>query len=429
MTSDRYAESRRQHEQAKVSLAGGVATAFRAGQRPVPISFERGAGSHLWDIDGNEYIDYALAFGPMLLGHSPEPVIAAVERQLRTGLGYGASHRLEAALAEAVVRTVPSAELCAFGSTGSEAVHVALRVARAATGRNRVIKFQGHYHGWLDTIHVGVGGRTAGPGTVGQDPGAAASVSVCRWNDLAAFEAVIDDDVAAVIMEPINVNAGAFSAAPEYLAAVRRLTHERGIVLIFDEVITGFRVALGGAQERLGITPDLTILGKALGGGFPISAVCGSTAVMTQIATGRVAHVGTFNLNPIAAAAGVAAVGYLEANAATVYPQLEEHGHALAQLWVEGAATAGLPMWVNQVGAAMHAFVSETPVPDYETGLATDGETYRRFVAALLERGVHAIGRGLLYVSTAHDAADLAFTRQAVESAATDVQAGRDAHH
>ncbi|MCY7417694.1 MAG: aminotransferase class III-fold pyridoxal phosphate-dependent enzyme [Chloroflexi bacterium] len=423
MTTDRFEGSRRQHERAKPTLAGGVATAFRAGQRPVPISFERGAGAHLWDVDSNEYVDYALAFGPMLLGHSPEPVITAVERQLRTGIGYGASHRLEAELAELVVRTVPSAELCAFGSTGSEAVHVALRIARAATGRNRVIKFQGHYHGWLDTIHVGVGGT--GPGTVGQDPAAAASVTVCRWNDLAALEAVLDDDVAAIIMEPINVNAGAFSADPAYLAAVRRLTHDRGIVLIFDEVITGFRVALGGAQERLGITPDLSVLGKALGSGFPVSAVCGSAAVMSQIATGRVAHVGTFNLNPIGAAAAVAAVGHLEQHAATIYPRLEAHGRALRDIWVQGAASAGLPIVVNQVGAAAHAFVSDRPVPDHETGLTTDIETYRRFVEALLRRGVHAIGRGLMYVSTAHEDADLAFTREAVVAAAADVQAAR----
>jgi glutamate-1-semialdehyde 2,1-aminomutase len=421
----RYEGSRRQHERAKATLAGGVATAFRAGQRPVPITFEGGSGARLRDIDGNEYVDYALAFGPLLLGHSPEPVLAAVERQLRTGLGYGASHRLEAELAEAVARTVPSAELCAFSSTGSEAVHVALRVARAVTGRTRVIKFLGHYHGWLDPIHVGVPGlKDSGPGTRGQDPQAAATVTVARWNDIDALRDALDDDVAAVIMEPVNVNAGGFEADPGYLAEVRRLTREKGIVLVFDEVITGYRLALGGAQERLGVTPDLTVLGKALGAGFPISAVCGTSAVMGEIASARVAHVGTFNLNPVAAAAALAAVTELERGATDIYPRLEESGRALRDMLVEETAAAGLPLVVNQVGAAAHAFVSEVPVDSYDAALAADAEAYRRFAAALLDQGVHVIPRGLLYVSTAHAPADLERTREAIAAAAAGLSAG-----
>jgi glutamate-1-semialdehyde 2,1-aminomutase len=391
-------------------------------QLPVPISFERGFGSRLWDVDGNEYVDYALAFGPLLLGHSPEVVLSAVERQLRTGLGYGASHRVEADLAEAVCRTVPSAELCVFNSTGSEAVASALRIARAATGRNRVVKFLGHYHGWLDAVLVGVPGQSErAPGTLGQDPRAADSLTVCPWNDEAALEAALGDDVAAVIMEPLNVNGGAIRALRGYLERARDLTARAGAVLIFDEVITGYRVALGGAQQLYGVTPDLTVLGKALGAGFPVSAVCGRADVMDVAASGRVAHVGTFNANPVCAAAALAAVSYLEQEQAAVYPRLEALTRELAELLAEEAQAAGLPLQATAEAGVGHAFVAPEPVVTYAASLEADGPLYRRFAEALLERGVHVIPRGLLYVSTAHTEADLAATREAVRAAAASV--------
>ncbi|MGI8696477.1 MAG: aspartate aminotransferase family protein [Mycobacteriales bacterium] len=415
---DRYARSREQHERASRTLAGGVASAFRAPQQPVPITFAGARGALLTDIDGNEYVDYALAFGPMLLGHSSEPVLAAVLRQLGLGLGYGASHLLEAELSEAVCRTVPCAELCVFSNSGSEAVHAALRIARAATGRNRVVKFLGHFHGWLDPLAVGNPGRPdARPTTAGQDPLASASITVCAWNDLAALEAALADDVAAVIMEPIAVNGGCLVSAPGYVAAVRELTRRTGTVLIFDEVITGFRLALGGAQARLGVVPDLAVLGKALGGGLPISAVCGSAAVMAEVASGRAAHVGTDNANPTCAAAAVAAIGELERGESQIYPQLEETGAALADIVCSEAATHDLPIVVNRIGAAAHAFWSSEPVKTYADTLAADGAAYRRFAKTLLDEGVHVIPRGLLYVSTAHGEPELARTRESVRRA------------
>jgi glutamate-1-semialdehyde 2,1-aminomutase len=414
-----FQRSMAQFERASRSLAGGVATAFRAAQQPVPVSFTGGHGSRLTDVDGNGYVDYALGFGPMLLGHSPEPVLAAVRRQLDRGLGYGASHELEAELAEAVCRTVPSAELCVFGSTGSEAVHVAIRIARAATGRNRVVKFLGHYHGWLDPIHVGIPGQTGkAPATGGQDPEAAASVTVCRWNDEDALAAALGDDVAAVIMEPAAVNGGAFPPAPGYLERAKELTAAAGAVLIFDEVITGYRLALGGAQQRFGVRPDLTVLGKALGAGFPISAVCGRRDVMAVVADQRVSHVGTFNANPVCASAALAAVTELERRADVHYPHLESAGTTFAQILRSGAEAAGLPLVVNQIGAAAYGFVSDQPVRSYEDALAARPADYRRFARALLEEGVHVIPRGLLYVSTAHTTADLDETRDAITKAA-----------
>ena len=417
--SDRFEHSREQHERARASLAGGVATAFRAGQLPVPVTFVSGEGARIQDIDGNSYVDYALAFGPLVLGHSPAAVISAVQAQLALGLGYGASHPLEAELGEALCRVVPSAELCIFGSTGSEAVHVALRIARAATGRTRVVKFLGHYHGWLDPVYVGVPGQTgSAPATGGQDPQAAASTSVCPWNDLAALERELaDGDVAAVIMEPLNVNGGCVEPAPGYLEAVRELTRRKGVVLIFDEVITGFRLALGGAQELYGVTPDLTVLGKALGGGFPISAVCGSRAVMETVASGTVGHVGTFNANPVCAAAALAAIGEFESRRDEIYTGLAANARQLAEIMSEASAGSSQPIEVNfNVGVA-HAFVSEDPVVTYEDSLRADREAYRHISARFLEQGVHVIPRGLLYVSTEHTVDDLDATREAVDRA------------
>jgi len=418
MSGSRYRASLAQHGRARHSLAGGVATAFRAAQLPVPITFERGAGARLWDVDGNEYVDHALAFGPLLLGHSPEPVLAAVERQLRKGLGYGASHELEAELAEAVCRTVPSADLCVFNSTGSEAVHTALRIARAATRRNRVVKFLGHYDGWYDPIHVGVPPqRRPGPGTAGQDPRAAESVTVVPWNDANALAEALSDDVAAVIMEPLNVNGGCIQPAPGFLAEAVGVARSAGALVVFDEVITGYRLSLGGAQERFGVTPGLTVLGKALGAGFPISAVAGRREIMDVAAAGPVAHVGTFNANPVCAAAAIAAIGTLERERESIYPRLQRYAEALARTLEEEGARHGMPLRVNHDVGVLCAFVTDGTVGSYEATLEADGPAFRRFAAALLDNGVHVIPRGLMYVSTAHADVDLEETSAAVAAA------------
>lgn len=417
-----FQRSLTQHQRARQSLAGGVTSSIRAGQLPWPITFERGQGAHVVDIDGNEYVDYVMAYGPLVLGHSPVAVLEAVHKQLDAGLGFGASHRWEAEAAEAVCRTVPSAELVVFSSSGSEAVQTALRIARAATGRPRVVKCLGHYHGWNDNIHVGVPGQAeARPGTTGQVPTAPESLTVIPWNDAGALAAALGDDVAAVIMEPVAVNGACLRPSPGFLQEAQRLTRATGAVLIFDEVITGYRVALGGAQERLGVTPDLTVLGKALAAGFPISAVCGSAEVMEVIASGRLLHMGTFNGNPICACAAATAVGELERHSDETYAQLEAMGAELATIFREEAAAAGLPLIVNQFGAAAHAFVSDRQINTYADALTSDPGAYRRFAGELLARGVHVTPKGLLYVSTAHKQADLDRTREAVSEAARTV--------
>ncbi len=415
---DRYAGSRAQFDRASRTLAGGVSTAFRALQQPVPICFDRGSGSRLFDIDGNEYIDYVLGFGPNFLGHQPEAVIDAVTKQLSRGLGYGACHELEAELAELICRIVPSAETCVFSNTGTEAVQAAIRIARGSTGRPRIVKFRGHYDGWADPMHVAVPGHLDGPGTGGQDPAAAAATVVCNWNDIASLESVLDDSIAAVIMEPVAVNGGCFLPAPGYLERVRELTRANGSLLIFDEVITGFRVALGGAQAHFGVMPDLTVLGKALGAGFPISTVCGRRDVFEVVSSRRVAHVGSFNGNPICAAASVAALRTLEQRADDIYPRVTALMDELAAALVEEASEHGIPVKVNHVGGAGHAFVSASPIDDPVAAEGADAAAYRRLAAALLDEGIHVIPRGLLYVSTAHTTGDVEATRAAIGRAA-----------
>jgi glutamate-1-semialdehyde 2,1-aminomutase len=421
MTRRTFEASVAHNARAKATLARGVATAFRASQLPVPICFDHGVGSRIWDVDGNEYVDYALAFGPLLLGHSPGVVLEAVKKQLDRGLGYGASHRLEAELSEAVCRTVPCAELAVFSSTGSEAVHAAIRIARAATGRNRVVKFLGHYDGWYDPVHVGVPPQLdPGPGTAGQDPGASASLTVIPWNDVDALASALGNDVAAVIMEPLNVNGGCIAPAPGYLESAAQLVRRAGAVLIFDEVITGYRLGLGGAQERFGVTPDLTVLGKALGAGFAISAVCGRADVMDVVASGTMAHVGTFNANPVCAAAALAAITYLERERDAVYPRLAAHASTIAAALQSAGVAVDVPLRVNHDVGVLCAFVSEFPIDSYVGTLDADAAAYRQFAAHLLHNGVHVIPRGLLYVSAAHSDNDIEETSAAIVAAAAD---------
>ncbi len=421
----RYDRSRAHHHRARRSLAGGVATAFRAPQLPWPIAFARGAGSHLTDIDGNTYIDYTLGFGPMLLGHAPAAVMRAVRAQLDCGIGYGASHRAEAELAEAICRTVPCAERAIFSNSGSEAVAAALRIARAATGRTKVVKFHGHFHGWLDPLSIGVPGSELpdDPASAGQDPMASASIEVLPWNDVPALRAAHLDEVAAVIMEPLAVNGGCFLPEPGYLEEVRAATAAAGALLIFDEVITGYRLGLGGAQGHFGVVPDLAVLGKALGAGFPISAVVGRADVMEEVATWRVRHAGTTNANPIAAAAAIASIHELERRADEIYPHIAALGDELAGMLREEVTAAGLPLVVNQLGAMGYAFWSDAPISDLASARRTDTEAYRRFAAALLDEGVHVISRGLLYVSTEHSDGDLLETRASIARAAESLRA------
>ena len=311
----KFTESRRQIADAESWVAGGVNSNFRMGIPPTPLVFERATGPYLYDVDGNRLVDYFLGMGPMLLGHSPAEVVGAAVAQLDRSILVGGQTELEYEAARLLLQLVPSAQSVRFCSSGSEADQAALRLARAATGRPTVLKFEGHYHGWFDNVLWSVGPEldqmgpvdapVPVPGTAGQV--AAADIDVLPWNDADAVVRRLErGDVAAVIMEPIMFNAAGILPQPGFLETVRAACDATGTILIFDEVITGFRVAPGGAQEALGVLPDLTVLGKALASGFPVAALVGRADLMELISNRTVLHGGTYNTQSVSMAATVA---------------------------------------------------------------------------------------------------------------------------
>jgi glutamate-1-semialdehyde 2,1-aminomutase len=411
-TERSFERSRELWEAAATVVAGGVTSAVRAGALPHPLYFERGAGAELWDVDGNRYVDFALGYGPLILGHAPTVLRRKLEEQLRSGTTFGSQHPGEVTLATLLTEVVPGAERVILSNTGSEAVAAAVRVARAATGRSVILKFEGHYDGWLDPLLVSTAydpsrsGPAASPevvpGTAGVGQGSLRDVAVAPWNDAEAVERILAErgrEIAAVICEPILVNGGVIAPTPGFLDRVASATRAAGALLIFDEVITGFRVALGGAQERLGIRADLAVFAKALAGGLPVSAVTGSAAILEVVADRRVAHNGTFNGNPLAVRAGIATLTHLRAGGAALYAELERLGDRLAA----GLAAASPRLTVRHVGAIVHTAVDEPPdVRSVRDRVAGRPDVHARWVAALLDRGIHATPRGLWYLSTAH---------------------------
>ncbi|GAA3778492.1 glutamate-1-semialdehyde 2,1-aminomutase [Plantactinospora mayteni] len=413
-------------ESAKQVIAGGVSSDARRSPG-VPLYVDHASGSRLWDVDGNSYLDYVLGQGPAVLGHCAPEVVAAVVDQVGRGISYAAQHRLEVEVAERLCRMVPSAELVRFNSVGSEAVHGALRLARAFTGRAKVLKFEGHYHGWFDpvlySLHPDL--EQAGPveepvpvpGSPGQPSSAEGDVVVVTWNDVEAVRAALEKhrgEIAAVIMEPILCNTGAIVPLPGYLEGVRDLCDEHGALLIFDEIITGFRVAPGGAQERLGALPDLATFGKAMAGGMQVSALAGRASVMETIASGRVAHAGTFNSHPVAMAAANATLTVLDEERDDRYGLLYRQGERLMEGLREAARQAGVQMLVDGLGPVFQTyFTSQESVRDYRDFARTDRQTAARFHAGLQDRGINIVPRGLWLMSTAHTDADIEATIQA----------------
>jgi len=404
-------------QQAMRHLAFGVSSTPRGRQAPAPIVIDHAAGVRLTDIDGNAYIDYALGYGPLFLGHSPAPVMAALRRELDRGLRTASVHEGEARLAELIAQTVPCAERSAFVSTGTEAVQLAIRISRAATGKVKLVKFRGNYHGWFDNVHVAGTPGDDGPATIGQDPGAHASVVVLDWGDGAALERVLTSDFAAVLLEPAAINGGCFAPPAGFLEHVRALTARLGVVLIFDEIITGFRLALGGAQERYCVLPDLTVLGKALGAGLPIGAVCGPQAFMEPISSGRLLHRGTFNGNPLSVAAGAACLEHLIQVRDAAYPRAERLAAALRAHVEREAERVGAPVCANQVGPIVQIFAGARQIQRLQDVGSVDQARTSELATDLLRSGINVIPRGLMYISTVHDDADVAETMQALSNA------------
>lgn len=417
----RFAGSYAHRDRALAHLARGVSSTPRATQLPVPIVAARGQAAHVFDPDGNRFIDYALGYGPLILGHSPAEVLDALRAEMLKGLRTASVHEGEAELAELIAACVPSAEMTSFVSTGTEAIQLALRIARAATGRTRIVKFRANYHGWFDNVHVAGAIGQDGASTIGQDPQASASITLVDWGDADALDAVLDDRFAAVIVEPAAVNAGCFEPPKGFLARLRAATHRCGAVLIFDEVITGFRMALGGAQERYGVTPDLTVLGKALGAGLPISAVSGHAAVMAVLADGRLMHRGTFNGNPLSVAAAIACLQILREQGATLYPRMNAFTTRLCNHLNVEAARLGAAISARQAGPAMQIFAATTPILTLADTAKADKQAILAFTGAMLRHGVMTLPRGLCYMSAAHTEADIDATEAAITAALQDM--------
>ena len=412
-------------------LPGGVNSNFRMGISPTPLVFEGAEGPYLYDVDGNRLIDYYLGMGPMILGHNPEPVLKAVTEQLKYGILYAGQSEIEFEAARLFCEIVPCAEMVRFNCAGSEVVQAALRVARAATGRSIIVKFEGHYHGWLDNVLWSIAptpdqfgpetSPTPIPASAGQDLPAGQHTEVLPWNNLAILEARLSrGDVAAVIMEPAMCNTSAISPAQGYLEGVRKVCSETGTILIFDEIITGFRLAPGGAQQRLGVIPDLATFGKSIANGFPVSAFAGRGDLMEQMATGGVLHGGSYNALPAAMAAVVATLN--ELNKPETFNLLEEQGKKLMTGIKDALADADVEAQVQGFPQIFHvALGTSTPFSNYRDSLAADKARYVNFTTTLLSHGVRALERGAWFLSTAHDDAAIDETIAAVEAAAKEV--------
>jgi glutamate-1-semialdehyde 2,1-aminomutase len=420
-------------ERAERLFPGGVNSPVRAFRAVggAPPFVERAEGAWLFDADGNRYIDYFGSWGPMILGHAFPPVVEAIERAARNSASFGASTAAEADLAERVTTCFPAIEKMRFVSSGTEATMSAIRLARAATGRKIIVKFEGCYHGHADGLLVkaGSGVATFGiPGSAGVPEETAQLTLALPFNDLGAVEAAFaahPGAIAAVILEPIVGNAGCIVPAGGYLAGLRALTAREGALLIVDEVMTGFRVALGGALELYGIDADLVTLGKIVGGGLPVGVFGGKRRFMDLLAPlGPVYQAGTLSGNPLAMAAGIATVSYLQEHANEVYPQLEAASKAVAEGVAAEAANAGVLITLNRVGSMWTWFFTGAPVDDYSQAARSDTAAFGRFHRAMMERGVWLPPSQFeaAFLSTAHGVAEIHATIEAARVAFKKIQ-------
>jgi glutamate-1-semialdehyde 2,1-aminomutase len=415
-------------------IPGGVNSNVRLLAVPQPLFFSHGRGPRITDVDGNTYIDYVLGQGPLIHGHGHPELLRAAAEAMERGMMFAAQHAYEVELAERVCALVPSAERVRFGSSGSEVVQVAMRIARARTGRRKLVKFEGHYHGWFDNVLASVAPPPdqAGPpdaprpvaGSKGQHEAALEDLVVLPWNDAELLEKTLrarGSEIAGVFTEPIMGNVGCVMPRPGYLETMRKLCDELGIVLVFDEIITGFRLAPGGAQQYLGVKPDLCTFGKAMAGGFPIACLAGRADLMEMLTAG-VNHSGTYNANLLVTAASIACLDRLTRDDGAAYRHLTTLGARLRDGIAARAAEVGVDVQIQGPGPMFHVGFCRQPITDYRSAAQMDTARYHRFTAALLRRGVRVLERGLWYVSTVHTDAEIDETLEAVQEALREVR-------
>ena len=414
-------------ERAKKVLPGGVNSPVRA-YRAVgmaPRFITRADGAYIYDEDGKKYIDYVCSWGPMILGHNHPVIREAVEKAVKDGLSFGAPTRREVDIAELMVELVPNIEMVRMVNSGTEAVMSALRLARGATGRDKLIKFEGCYHGHSDCMLVNAGSSAlAGghPSSAGVPVGAAKDTLTAQFNDLNSVKELLEGNpgqVAAVIVEPVAANMGVVNPAPGFLPGLRQLCDRHGALLIFDEVITGFRLALGGAQAYFGVKADLVTFGKIIGGGMPVGAYCGSRALLEQVAPcGPVYQAGTLSGNPVAMAAGLAQLTYLKEHP-EIYTDIAAKGEKLARGLRAAAAEAGMPVAINQIGSLLSPFFTPTEVTAFTDAKGSDVGRYARYFQGMLEHGVALAPAQFeaMFVSEAHGDAELDATLAAARAA------------
>lgn len=389
-----------------------------------PLFFARGAGSRLWDVDGNQYVDYVCSWGPMILGHAHPEVVDAIKSAVDDGTSFGAPTEVENELAQMVVDSFPSIDMVRFVSSGTEAGMSALRLARAYTGRDKIVKFEGGYHGHTDALLVSAGSGAAShgvPTSAGVTRSLAQDTLVADYNDLSSVEALFGaypDQIAGVIVEPIAANMGVVPPKPDFLQGLRELTTKSGALLIFDEVVSGFRIVYGGAQHLYGVTPDITCLGKIIGGGMPVGAYGGRREIMETVSpVGPMYQAGTLSGNPVAMAAGLKTLQLLQRSG--VYEGLESGARRLAQGIQDVFARAETPLTINRVGSMMTPFFSTTEVTGWKSVSASDKDAFASFFHKMLDEGVYLSPSPFeaMFISTAHSDADIQMTVDAVERA------------
>ena len=416
------------YERAKRTLAGGVSSGLRRTARPYPLYFDHGKGSRVWDIDGNEYIDYGLAWGPLILGHAPECMADVITAQVRKALTFGAQHDLELSVSEQLTEIIPCADSVSWANSGTEIVLLALRLARALTGRMKYLKFEGHYHGWGDQALVSYhpaagegesdGRRSPVPVAKGQLPHD--HVVVAAWNSREEVERAFAEhgrDISAIICEPLLANSGSIPAEPGFLEFLREISTRNGALLIFDEVITGLRLELGGAQARYGVTPDLATFAKAVGAGLPLSVLAGKRKYMEPIARGDVVHAGSLNGSPLVLAGAHAALNELRRDESTIYPRMRQLGERLANGLVSAFRSAGVVAVCTGDGPVFSIHLQANTPRNYRDTLGSDKQRWSDFVVALLDEGVLILPDGRWYISAAHTEADIDATLQAARRA------------